>query len=63
MHPAVRIALEWFNASGEKTRPRLDSLVAHYAEQAGITGEHLAQLQQDAWNGWQDGERVLGRLP
>ena len=43
----IRLALEWFKASGPKDRARLDGLVVHFATQYGETA--VKQLQDDAW--------------
>jgi hypothetical protein len=35
MTQTARVALEWWRASGERTKERLRNLVAHYAETNG----------------------------
>lgn len=45
----VRVALETFLASGERTRTRLDFMVAHWANQYGSSVEAILLLQVDAW--------------
>jgi hypothetical protein len=45
----ARLALEWFNASGERTAERLSSLVNHFCDTNGIhEAETRASIQRVA---------------
>ena len=53
-HFIVRLALEWFRASGGRTRARLDGLVDHFARNHEFDGVQIARLQGEAWDAFAD---------
>ena len=47
----IRLALEWWAASGRRTKARLAEIVAHFAKGYGIPPERVPVLVDKAWEG------------
>jgi hypothetical protein len=44
-----QLALEWWQASGPKTKARLEELVRHYADVYAMRPEGVPELVERAW--------------
>ena len=49
MHIAGKVAVEWWRASGERSRDRLTNLVQHYGTSYALSDETISALADEAW--------------